>query len=785
MIKDEMTLTDLYTNPQMTYTETIDTLEDDALLPYVIGYIPYEWFQDSNLFNWRRVTARQLYVSSITRIFLEDADQLDGMSAGKGVPYMWVARNASTQINGLQHNNQDAWTHANTFYCGNNSQNMPQYSAIKNLDLKLINASSISDTKYRVRFCAMLFEIIDDEMHNNRLGTGVAIKSTNFDPYTGEIEDVTFNLSLGTGYGVSYTLNNETFKSFGTTGYVIEGSVSDKSYKLFIYCSGINCYPNIIFNPSNASKTYVSGMTLSETRIRYIPNIGDPYDYDVGGGGSFFQPLTNSSGNGSGCGIYFPYRSSEFSYNYWINRKDAITPIVEMSAISYVNNDNFIITLDSVSGSIAVNSYTYQDCVTMSFLSAPCIIHDSKLYTPELDEDYKLTGNWIEVTDENRNVNPDTNTFDPATIPTPEPPSPDSGIDDNDKGSGTNLPNLNRIRSIGAGGFMSYYLLSMSGLLDIEAGLKNAPSTFWEAIGTATDTKMTNLLQYISSLKWYPIDILSGNYGYYPDTSVSEITFGFSPDAKFSFATSQYKLGSTIRVYHMGSISIPYKLGHETFLDKDPYTTVQVWLPFCGLYPIKSDYVVGNTLAFTYIIDLVTGMCTAIVTNDRNTLLNVTGKIGVDYAVTGNDIVTQSERMSGAYINGALSAISGGISLGSNVASGNVAGSVVSGASLIGNIAKSSIDIASAKRAVPQAVSSGSGFGSAFAPETPCIIVNPPAIKIPSDYGHTTGYVYNQFAKISSMSGFIVCDNPDLSNIIATQAEKNEIYSLLTSGIYV
>lgn len=784
MIKDEMTLTDLYTNPQMTYTETIDTLDDDALLPYVIGYIPYEWFQDSNLFSWRRVTARQLYVSSTTRIFLEDADQLEGMSAGKGVPYMWVARNVSTQINGLQHNNQDVWTYANTLYCGNASTNMPQYSAIKNLDLKLIDASS-SDTKYRVRFCAMIFDIIDGEMQNVRSGSGVDIKSTDFDPYSGEIEDVTFNFSLGTGYDVSYTINTETFKSFGITGHEIDGSVSDKNYKLFIYCSGINCYPNISFNPSNASKTYVSGMTISETRFRYIPKIGDQYNYRASGGGSYFIPLSNQGGNGSGCGIYFPFRRDEFSYNYWINRKDAITPITELNTISYVNNDNFIITLDSVSGSIAVNSYTYQDCVTMSFLSAPCIIHDSKLYTPELDEDYKLTGNWTEVTDENRNVNPDTNTFDPATIPTPEPPSPDSGIDDNDKGSGTNLPNLNRIRSIGAGGFMSYYLLSMSGLLDIEAGLKKAPSTFWEAIGTSTDTKMTNLLQYISSLKWYPIDILSGNYGYYPDTSVSEITFGFSPEAKFSFATSQYKLGSTIRVYNMGSISIPYKLGHETFLDKDPYTTVQVWLPFCGLYPIKSDYVVGNTLAFTYIIDLVTGMCTAIVTNDRNTLLNVTGKIGVDYAVTGNDIITQSERMSGAYINGALSAISGGISLGANVASGNVAGSVVSGASLIGNIAKSSIDIASAKRAVPQAVSSGSGFGSAFAPETPCIIVNPPAIKIPSDYGHSTGYVYNQSARISSMSGFIVCDNPDLSNIIATQAEKNEIYSLLTSGIYV
>lgn len=784
MIKDKMTLTDLYTNPQMTYTETIDTLEDDVLLPYVIGYIPYEWFQDSNLFNWRRVTARQLYVSSTTRIFLEDADQLDGMSAGKGVPYMWVARNVSNEINGLMHNNQNVWTYASTFYCGNASSNMPQYSAIKNLDLKLIQPSS-SDTKYRVRFNAMIFDMIDGEMQSVPSGIGMDIKSTDFDPYSGEIEDVTFNLSLGTGYDVSYSINTDTFKSFGITGHEIDGAVSDKNYKLFIYCSGIDCYPHITFNPPNASKTYVSGMTLSATRFRYIPKIGDQYNYRVSGGGSNFIPLSNQGGNGSGCGIYFPHRSVEFSYNYWLNRKDAITPIVEMNAICYVNNDNFIIALGSVSGSIAVNSYTYQDCVTMSFLSAPCIIHDSKLYTPELDEDYKLTGNWIEVTDENRNVNPDTNTFDPATIPTPAPPSPDSGIDDNDKGSGTNLPNLNRIRSIGAGGFMSYYLLSMSGLLDIAAGLKNAPSTFWEAIGTATDTKMTNLLQYISSLKWYPIDILSGNYGYYPDTSVSDITFGFSPDAKFSFATSQYKLGSTIRVYNMGSISIPYKLGHETFLDKDPYTSVQVWLPFCGLYPIKSDYVIGNTISFTYIIDLVTGMCTAIVTNDRNTLLNVTGKIGVDYAVTGNDIITQSERMSGAYINGALSAISGGISLGANVASGNVAGSVVSGSSLLGNIAKSSIDIASAKRAVPQAVSSGSGFGSAFAPEIPCIIVNPPAIKIPSDYGHSTGYVYNQLAIISSMSGFIVCDNPDLSNIIATQSEKNEIYSLLTSGIYV
>ena len=287
------------------------------------------------------------------------------------------------------------------------------------------------------------------------------------------------------------------------------------------------------------------------------------------------------------------------------------------------------------------------------------------------------------------------------------------------------------------------------------------------------------------SLKWYPIDILSGNQGVYADVATTEINFAFNQNSKLPITGVNYKLGSTIRVYNMGSIDVPYKLNFETFLDKDPYTSVTIWLPFCGLYPLKADYVVGNTINIYYVVDLTTGMSTAIVTNDRNTLLNVTGKIGVDYAVTGNDVITQSERMAGSYVNGAMSAINGAISLGGSVMSDNVAGAVSASVGLAGSIAKSSIDIASAKRAVPVAVSSGSGFGSCFAPNYPAIIVNPPAVKIPSDYGHTTGYVYNQIAVIGSLSGFVVCTNPDLTQIRSTDAEKTEIYRMLTSGFYV
>lgn len=371
----------------------------------------------------------------------------------------------------------------------------------------------------------------------------------------------------------------------------------------------------------------------------------------------------------------------------------------------------------------------------------------------------------------------------PYTPVTPTPEPSDDGIDDTDKGTGTNLPAFG-LKLAGSGGFMSYFLLGMSGLTALATALSTTAQSFWAALGTATDFRTSNLLQYISSLKWYPIDILAGNQGLYADVDTTDITFGFDSNAKLPLGTSIKKLGTTIRVYNMGAVQIPYKLGYETFLDKDPYSTVQVWLPFCGMYPVKSDFVVGNTVSFYYVIDLVTGMCTALVTNGQQTLLNVSGKIGVDYAVTGNDIITQSERMAGAYVNSALSAIAGGINLGTSIASENAIGAVTASAGFLGDIAKSSIDIASAKRAVPVAVSAGSGFGSSFAPNTPCVIVNPPAIRLPEDYGHAQGYVYNQTVSIGAVSGFTVCDNPDLSGIPATSTELDMIRSILTSGFY-
>lgn len=494
---------------------------------------------------------------------------------------------------------------------------------------------------------------------------------------------------------------------------------------------------------SDTTSDIYAGVVGHETGYTYTIRMYDstgylnPYQADVGGAGLSLRVRVNKSTSEDSIPVIS--QGSNLSSSYYVG--------------GLANSD--ALTTDNVN---IENPWEYYNNVLK----------------PQLDDNLRDST----LPDEQKNdlyVFP--NGYDPSA-PT------DEGIDDNEKGTGDNLPDFG-LKLAGSVGFTSYYLLSYQGIGSMQNALSVVTNTFWEALGTVTDYSQSNLLKYVMSLKWYPIDILSGNQGVYADTQTNSINFAFNQNTQLPIQGENYKLGTTMRVYNMGSISIPYKLGHETFLDKDPYTTVNIWLPFCGLYPIKADYVVGNTISIKYVIDLTTGMCTAIVTNDRNTLLNVTGKIGVDYAVSGNDVITQSERIAGSYVNSAMSVINGAVSLGTAAMSENIAGAVSATAGIAGSIAKSSIDIASAKRAVPVAVSSGSGFGACFAPTTPAIIVNPPAVKIPSNYGHTNGYVYNQSAVIGSLSGFVVCNNPDLSNISATQTEKNEIYSILTSGIYV
>ena len=416
--------------------------------------------------------------------------------------------------------------------------------------------------------------------------------------------------------------------------------------------------------------------------------------------------------------------------------------------VSYFNDDN----VPLFTGKNPTDSYTYADVY------------------PDL-QPWQYSGMDITVND-----------YDDDTKPDPdEPPTAGDEITTEKHNNENSLPALSGIRTVSGDAFSTFYHLSMYHVAELGQIISQMPQSFWEALGTATDYKQSNILDYLVSLKWYPLNITDST-----DTVTSDLQFGFNGIAKITFTATgtSYKIGNINRIYNMGSITIPYRAAEQSFLDLEPYTSVSAYLPYIGTVSLQANDVVGYTITCTYIVDLTTGMCTGILDNSTDTIYIGTGKIGVDISVSGNDILTQSEKMASSVLGVASGAISNVLSLGASVADVNVAGAASAMTSAVTDLATSAIGIANSKRGIPETVGSASGFGGGYTHQAPYIRVQRPAVSIPGKYGHDVGYVCNRSYTIGTLSGYTVCSNPDLSGIPATSAELDMIRSLLMSGFY-
>ena len=203
----------------------------------------------------------------------------------------------------------------------------------------------------------------------------------------------------------------------------------------------------------------------------------------------------------------------------------------------------------TINGAFELTAIVTWNDIIFTLAQFPCLSSRTAgdIYLPEFDGN-RLTGNWFLADDvgekgtewqKSDDISDSTYTDDdkPAT----------GGIDDTDKGTGDNLPDLG-FKFAASGGFTAFYLLSLQDISALESALSVVAATFWQALGTATDYKQSNLLNYIVSLKWYPLDILSGNQGLFADTATTEIKFAYNQDSKLSLTSGNtYKLAPALR----------------------------------------------------------------------------------------------------------------------------------------------------------------------------------------------------------------------------------------------
>ena len=217
--------------------------------------------------------------------------------------------------------------------------------------------------------------------------------------------------------------------------------------------------------------------------------------------------------------------------------------------------------------------------------------------------------------------------------------------------------------------------------------------------------------------------------------------------------------------YDCGSITI--SRFSNSFLDYEPYTKINLYLPFIGMHQISTDDVMNKTLQVKYTVDILSGACVAFVIAGGTTLYTFIGQCAASVPITSQDWSTM--------INGVLGAVGSLASMAGSIATGNIAGAIGGAASMAQNVVNS-------KPSVEHSGNMG-GMGGMLGIKTPYIIIERPAQAIPAKQNELTGYPSFVTKNFSDLQGYNEVYATHLENISATETELREIESLLKSGV--
>lgn len=237
-----------------------------------------------------------------------------------------------------------------------------------------------------------------------------------------------------------------------------------------------------------------------------------------------------------------------------------------------------------------------------------------------------------------------------------------------------------------------------------------------------------------------------------------------------------------LTVIDCGSITIDREeLLTNTFYDYSPYSTYEMFIPGCGWITLP-DTVVGRTISVAIVFDLTTCSCKGIVRSEGKllggsgtTLATVNGIIGSSVPLSINETGLQRA----AIFNGSTQAA---MALGTAFLGVGI-GNPYMGASGVAMAAGALADNHVAGNTTYTNTKGGATDYSVFGDGYKAVLkITRPKVEIPDNYGHTVGFVVNEYDTLSNFSGFTVCVNPHI-HISATSEEKEEIKRLLESGV--
>lgn len=371
-------------------------------------------------------------------------------------------------------------------------------------------------------------------------------------------------------------------------------------------------------------------------------------------------------------------------------------------------------------------------------------------------------GRWANVAlYENSNIKEDITTeIDPATIK--EDPYNPGGISGGEGGGGTfdetsdhiDIPSLPTLSAVDAG-FITLFNPSV-------AQLKQLASYMWSGVfDLATFKKIfADPMDCILGLSIVPVHV--------PSTGTAEVKVGnISTGISLTNASRQY-----VEV-DCGSIDVNEYWG--AYLDYEPYTKCEIYLPYIGTHPLAIDDIMKKTVRVVYHVDILSGSCTAYVKCGSSVLYSFIGQCSSSIPITGNDWTN--------VINGALSiatAIGTMVATGGASAPMTTAQKIGSGVATGGQIASTAVNMMK-----PSIEKSGSmsGTGGLMAVQTPYLILTRPRQALPASQNRYMGYPAFITSSLDVLHGYTEMEHIHLEGISATDEEIDEIERILKTGV--
>lgn len=356
---------------------------------------------------------------------------------------------------------------------------------------------------------------------------------------------------------------------------------------------------------------------------------------------------------------------------------------------------------------------------------------------------YFATNNLENVTSDNLEWTDRTeiDTIDPSTVITDE-------IDDMKLGVGRNYS-----------GMVKYYRLSPAQLV-----------AFSEAIqDSSVIPEGYDILKNIVALKRYPANL--DGYAEFSDAElmkVGSVTLKLSA-SQLAFEKRNISLGKyTIPGFHGNK-------GNPHFLDFSPYTTAEVFIPYCGFVTLPVDKIMYNEIEVRLLVDVKLGNCTGIVKCNGNIVGEKAGILGSDIPLVAINMGVAT----GAILQGLTDSTFGFASALPYAATGNI-GATFSG--ILNGTSALTQTIMSTKKNYTEVIGNTGGDIMFSMPDRCYIKLTYPKKKLPDNYGKMVGYMCGKGGRLGDFKGFTICENVHV-DVKATEDEKQMILEKLLTGI--